>query len=130
MRALIRNAIVSDPTLESLGVVASGVLSGDMDTPAERPFLNLRWGQVNPGMDVVNISNLVIWVHDSPGDYEARINLILLRLREVITDLVGVQHTTGWLTAAEWSGDSGDLFDDGHGTITRTTSFTLVGSGQ
>ena len=130
MRALIRSAITSDPELQSLGVVSEGVLSGDVDTPEQRPFLNLRWGSVAPGMDVVNTSTLVIWVHDEPNDYEAKVNPILLRLRVIITGLVGVQHSTGWLTMAQWNGDSEDLVDDGHGTITRNTAFTLIGSGQ
>lgn len=130
MRALVRSAITSDATLIGLGVVASGVLSGDVDTPSERPFLNLRWGGVDPGLSTVNRGTLTIWVHDNKGDYETRINPILLRLRELLLSLVGVQHTTGWLTAVEWNGDSEDFVDDGHGTITRNVSFTLIGSGQ
>lgn len=130
MRALIRSTITGDGTLAALGVVAAGVLSGDVDTPAQRPFLNLRWGGIEPGLSTVNRGTLTIWVHDDPGDYEFRINPILLRLRDLLLSLVGVQHGTGWLTVVEWNGDSEDLVDDGHGTITRNVSFTLIGSGQ
>lgn len=130
MRALVRAAITADPQLQSLGVVSGAVLAGDIDTPQQRPFLNLRWGGVTPGIGPVNRGTLVVWVHDEPGDYEARINPILLRLRGIITELAAAQHTAGWLSVAEWTGDSDDLSDDGHGTITRNASFNLIGSGQ
>ena len=130
MRALVRSTLTADATLAGLGVVAAGVLAGDVDTPAERPFLNLRWGGVDPGLSTVNKGTLTIWVHDEPGDYEARVNPILLRVRALLLELVGEQHPTGWVVVVEWNGDSEDLVDDGHGTIARNASFTLVGSGQ
>jgi len=130
MRALVRSTITSDATLTGLGVVAGAVLAGDVDTPVQRPFLNLRWGGVDPGLSTVNRGSLTVWVHDNPGDYEVRINPILLRVRELLLDLVGQQHSMGWVVVVEWNGDSEDLIDDGHGTIARNASFTLVGSGQ
>lgn len=130
MRKLIRDAIIADPTLNSLGIDSDNCFAVDVDTPQERPFLQLRWGRNDIGLDVVTRRNLVIWVHDQPGDYTAHIDPILFRLRAVITSLVGVAHTTGYLVEAEWNGDSEDLADDGHKTITRNTSFSLVGSGQ
>lgn len=130
MRALVRSAIIADATLIGLGVVPSGVLAGDVDTPQARPFLNLRWGVTTPGLSVVNSRSLVIWVHDRPGDFTVRIDPIILRLRSVLDSLVGVSNGLGHVVAVEWTGDSEDLVDDGHGTITRTASFNLVGSGQ
>ena len=130
MRALIRSAILGDPTLAGLGVVSAGVLAGDVDTPQVKPWLNLRWSITSPGLAHVTRRGLVIWVHDQPGDYEARIDPIIRQLKVVLTALEGVAHPYGYLTTVEWTGDSEDLVDDGHGTITRTTSFSLVGSGQ
>lgn len=130
MRALIRSTITGDATLVGLGVVAAGVLSGDVDTPESRPFLNLRWSTTRPGLDVVTRRDLVIWVHDQPSDYESKIDPIIRRLRTLLPSLAGVVHPYGHLTAVEWTGDSEDLTDDGHGTITRTTSYSIVGTGQ
>lgn len=129
MRALVRSAILADPTLSGLGVVSQGVLAGDVDTPKQRPFLNLRWGQTLPGLDVVQRRTLEIWVHDKPNDY-TRIDSILVRLRAVVVSVVGSSNGLGHVVGVEWTGDSDDLVDDGHDTITRTASFSLVGSGQ
>lgn len=95
-----------------------------------RPFLQLRWGQNNVGLDVVTRRNLVIWVHDEPGDYSVKIDPILFRLRTLLPTLEGASNGLGHVVAVEWTGDSEDLADDGHKTITRNTSFSLVGSGQ
>lgn len=130
MRALVRSAIIADTTLAALGVVAGGVLAGDVDTPEQRPFLNLRWGTTTLGLDVVQRRDLVIWVHDRHNDYSVKVDPILLRLRTVLTSLVGMSNGLGHVVGVEWTGDSADLVDDGHDTITRTASFSLVGSGQ
>jgi hypothetical protein len=68
-------------------------------------------------------------VHDQPGDY-TKIDAIIYRLRSLIPSLVPSRDTQGWLQGVVWEGDSEDLTDDGHRTIARNTSFTLVGSGQ
>lgn len=130
MRALVRSAIIADATLITLGVVGPGTFAVDVDTPPQRPFLQLRWGRTDPGLSVVNRRNLVIWVHDKPGDYTLRIDPICIRLRSVLAALVGQSNGLGHVVDVEWLGDSEDLVDDGHKTIARTTSFSLVGSGQ
>jgi hypothetical protein len=130
VRTLIRSAIVADATLQSLGVVSAGVLMGEVDTPPERPFIQLRWGITLPGVSTVNTRTLIIWVHDRPGDYTLKVDPILARLRTVLAGVVGQTDGTGHLVDADWTGDSEDLIDEGHGTITRTASFAVVGSGQ
>jgi hypothetical protein len=130
MRELIRSTIIADATLISLGITGPDSFAVDVDTPAERPFLQLRWGQNNIGLDVVTRRNLVIWVHDEPGDYSVKIDPILFRLRALLPTLEGMNNGLGHVVAVEWTGDSEDLADDGHQTITRNTSFSLVGSGQ
>jgi len=128
MRAVIRSAIIGDATLQSLGVVASGVLTGDIDTPEPRPFLNLKWGVTNPG--VKNVSQrtvLAIWVHDSGNDYE-RIDAICRRLRVLLPSLLGLQDLNDYVSQVSWIGDGGDLRDEGHKTIVRVSSYTINGS--
>ena len=129
MRALIMQAIINDPELNTLGIDDENAFAVDTDTPEYRPFLQLRWGRNNVGLDVATRRDLTIWVHDEPGDY-GRIDSIILRLRALLPSLEGSSNGQGHLMAAEWTGDSEDLADDGHGTIARTTSFSLVGSGQ
>jgi hypothetical protein len=130
MRALVRTAILADSELQGYGIVGDGVFAVDVDTPPQRPFLQLRWGRNDPGLDRVTRRNLVIWVHDKPGDYTVKIDPIILRLRTLLAGLEGMSNGLGHVVAVEWTGDSEDLADDGHRTIARTTSFLLVGSGQ
>lgn len=131
MRTLIFGAIVGDATLNGLGITDDSSFAVDVDTPQARPFLQLRWGTNEIGLNKTDVSrrNLLIWVHDIPGDY-GRIDSIVRRLRALLPTLEGQFDGSGWLMAAEWTGDSEDLSDDGHETITRYTGFSLVGSGQ
>lgn len=129
MRALVRLALIEDPILVGLGIVPLGVLTGDVDTPEQRPFIQARWNNTTPGIDVASRRDVVLWVHDTPGDYD-RIDSVIRRIKTIMASLVGVPHSAGHLMVAEWTGDSADLTDDGHGTITRTTSFSVVGTGQ
>lgn len=129
MRTLIYQAIVNDPTLQGFGITGANAFAVDVDTPQTRPFLQLRWGVNAIGLDVSTRRSLVIWVHDQPGDY-TKIDQIIFRLRGLIPSLIGTRDTQGYLQGVVWEGDSEDLTDDGHRTIARNTSFTLVGSGQ
>lgn len=125
MRTIVFQAITSDPTLIGLGIEGENSFAGDVDTPEYRPFLQLRWGRNDIGLDVVTRRTLDIWVHDEGGDY-GRIDSIISRLRALLPTLEGTNN----VMAVEWTGDSEDLADDGHKTIARYTSFSLVGSGQ
>jgi hypothetical protein len=129
VRTLIYQAIINDPTLIGLGITGPSTFAIDVDTPAGRPFLQLRWGLNEIGLDVSTRRSLVIWVHDQPGDY-TNIDNIILRLRTLIPSLVPSPDSNGWLQGVVWTGDSEDLVDDGHRTIARNTGFVLVGSGQ
>ena len=131
MRALIFQALVSDPTLNSLGIDSASSFAIDVDTPQTRPFLQIRWGRTEIGLKTTAVSRrtITIWAHDLPGDY-TKIDQILARVKALLPGLEGQNNGLGYLLSAEWTGDSEDLADDGHGTITRNASFTLVGSGQ
>lgn len=133
MRDIILAALLGDATLVGLGVSDGAVLTGDVDTPAERPFLQLRYGATTPGPARggvgPNMRDLTIWVHDVPNDY-TRIDKIVQQIKIVMLALEAEQSalTDGWLAVVEWVGDSDDLADDGHRTITRNTSYRIVGS--
>jgi hypothetical protein len=129
MRALVMGAITADAPLMALGITENLSFAVDVDTPQGRPFLQLRWGTNNPGLDRVTRRFLVVWVHDQPGD-SGRIDSVISRLKVLLPALEGSSNGTGHIVAVEWTGDSEDLVDDGHRTIARTSSFTLVGSGQ
>jgi hypothetical protein len=129
MRATIARALYTDDILISEGITRQSVYSGDVDTPVQRPYIVLRWGTTNPGVDVSRQRSLVVWVHDQPNDY-ARIDRIIKRTRTVLTGIVARQTDVGWITAIDWLTDSDDLSDDGTHTILRTSAYNIVASGQ
>lgn len=129
MRTAVRQAILDDATLAGLGVVEAGVLAGDVDSFNARPFLNMKWGIRSPGMGTEVSQVLVIWVHDDPNDY-TRVAAICARLSVLLPSIVGLRDTVsgGWISQIRWDGESTDLADDGHKTIFRQCTFTIIGS--
>lgn len=136
LRSFIFSLITADPILNGLGFTEQNTFtSHDEDTPQARPFIILRWGSTNVGLNDwdtgvgSNLRQLVVWVHDDPGDY-VRIDQALDRVRTVLTLVRGTYTgTTGkYIGQATWNGDSDDLKDDIVGTITRNSSFTFIGS--
>jgi hypothetical protein len=104
-------------------VYAGGSLTG---RPHRSPFIVIRMmpNSVAVKQGFAHRQIAEVWAHDEPGSYQ-RIDRILSAVR---ADLVG-PVTIPDAIACEWSGDSQDLPDDGLGTITRSASFTLIGSG-
>lgn len=138
IRELIWNALRSDTVLNGLGVAADGsnIWQADaVDTLPSKPALVIRWGAAAPGVGErttagwvgAGTQTMVVWVHDEIGDFD-RIDKIITRIRTVLSGLVAQQgvvagHT---LICADWAGDSEDLRDDGYGTITRHSDWTIA----
>jgi hypothetical protein len=131
MRSLIFQTLVNDSALNLLGINSTDSFAVDVDTPAPRPFLQLRWGRNEIGLKNTGVSRrtLTIWVHDQPGDY-ARIDSIISRVKALLPTLQSQSTGQGWVVSVEWTGDSEDLADEGHRTIARNVGFEIVGSGQ
>lgn len=106
---------------------SSGSLEEDNAPP--RPFVVIRYGATNPGIGDVKRGSVTFWVHDDLGDY-SRINGVL---KQLYVTLHGREHLTDGngneIIRLEWTTDSNDLFDPGYRTITRNTTFNLVGKG-
>ena len=96
MRAIVRNAIILDPTLLVLGVTADATIAGDVDSPEGRPFLNLKWGPDVPSFrESLSVqTTLAVWVHHTPGDFDP-INKILTRLRILLPSIQAVVSPNG-----------------------------------
>lgn len=129
MRDTIARALWTDSQLVALGITRESLVSGDADTIEPRPYMVLRWGDTNPGVDVSRQRSLVVWVHDRPNDY-TRIDSIVSRVRDVLTSIVATRTSTGWVTTIDWLTDSGDLSDDATRTIVRNSSYNIVASGM
>lgn len=108
--------------IPAANIFGAGSLEG---SPAVKPFIMQRFGPKVRRIPEGPYSRTVsIWVHDVPGDY-LRIESALGLIRPLLEG----QVAEAGAISCEWAGDSGDLADDGYGTITRYTSFTLVGNG-
>lgn len=134
MRSVIWSALAGDEGLTSLGVVPGGILAGDVDTPTQRPFIQLRWLDGQRGVGVPGASHdrriLSVWVHDTPNDY-TRVDQVISRVKKVFYDVVAqADNGGGFVSQIDWFGDSDDLVDDGHGTICRNSTFYVVASGM
>lgn len=100
------------------------------DSVPERPFAVVRMGASTRGMGHVRARNVVISVHDDPGDY-TRIDRIL---KSIYGRLQGAEHLTleeneGEVMSCQWSSDSDDLFDPGFRTIMKQSTYAIVGTG-
>lgn len=129
MRTIVRSAIINDPALVGMGVKPEGVVTGDVDTPLARPFLNLKWGLTLPSFrgSLTKTATLVIWVHNDPSDY-GPIDRILTRLQVLLPSIEGSTAPDGSeVQVIDWLGDGPDLQDDGHRTIVKVGNYRVVG---
>jgi hypothetical protein len=128
MRSLIRLALITP--LAALDVAPDAIVSGDADSVHQRPFVNLQWSETTPGMSYVRKRSLVVWVHDEPADY-TRVDAIVKKVRTTLESLAAsMVDTGGWFHSATWLTDSSDLRNDERGTILRTSTYSVVGSGM
>lgn len=99
--------------------------AGAMDaTPDDKPFIQLKFGSkvkdAGPGL---YRQFMTVWVHDVPGDY-MRIDQVLGLIQKAFNVRIGQEGGI----KAQWIGDSQDLSDEGHNTITRNATYALVGA--
>lgn len=130
LRDVIFDRLKVDSVLNGLGINEASIFnSNDADTPQVRPMMVLRWGATSLGVGTVNERSLQVWVHDAPTDY-TRIDSALERVRASLAGLYGASTGTAgkFVSQIDWAGDSDDLTDDIQNTVTRYSSFTIVGS--
>jgi hypothetical protein len=72
----------------------------------------------------------VIWIHDRGADY-SKIDAGLSAVSGTLdgAEQVSEQDGSAELIRAEWTSTSGDLFDPGFRTITKNSSYRLIGTG-
>jgi hypothetical protein len=121
-RAAINTALLAAPGVSVDQVWAANAL----DTPTAWPFIMHRWEETAVAFGLVGTETVTIWVHDKPGDY-SQINAIIAWMKTALTSMVHVDGGDGYIvTCVDWTGESGDLWDDGWETITRNASFRVV----
>lgn len=99
--------------------------------PEEGPFGFIHYSIHSPGMGRITTRNLSLNVHDKLGSY-TDIELVLKAAREAFRSVQYpyVADDGTFLNSASWNGDGPDDFDTGWGTLTKTSTWTVVGSGE
>lgn len=131
MRDLFRSMIINEPSLTALIPAERWKGSGSVteENVPERMFAVIRYGIENIGMADLKRCLVTIWVHDQQGTYED-INKVLSALYGRLDHVAGQQDGSGnEITSCEWQSNSGDLYDTGFRTITRNTTFEIIGKG-
>lgn len=121
-------ALATPGTLGYLGLSAEALFAAESaDDVTLFPFLTHRWGPVTKGVGNSVRQSVDIWVHDRDRDY-VRIDAILKRVKAILTSVESITATEGHISQIDYEGSSPDLRDDGYDTITRNSTFTVIGS--
>lgn len=125
MRAAIYSLLREDEVLRGLGVEKVYASPG-IDTPKEQFFLVMRWLDSAPAFQLVGTRDLQVWVHKKDMDYFL-MGMVIQRIKELMTSTTHLQGSDGVFRQAAWTGDSGDLRDDGFRTFTQHAGFRCNG---
>lgn len=127
-RAALRSLIGTDAQMNMLGIEEEVIFSSNAtDTPdRSRMFVVIRWDEISRSAGGLSVHLASVWFH-TPQEIEidyGKIDLALLRLRELMDEVEQRTGADGWvLVAASWSGSSPDGFDDGYNSVTRYAQY-------
>lgn len=123
--AAVAAAVRDSDALHELGFTAAEVYrSMGMENTQANKFIVLRWGDTAPGVGPSNPVTLTVWAYDMPGSY-VDIDKALGAIKDILSAMVDVQDSEGWVTQIKWLGFSGDLYDDMMKRITKNAIFTV-----
>jgi hypothetical protein len=123
------DAALSTPgTLGNLGVLPDSIYAAEAaDDIKHYPFITMRWNIVAKGIGDVTRQSVDVWAHDRDRDY-LQIDAILKRVKVLCAGVQANAAVEGSITQIDWQSDSPDLRDDGYDTVTRNSTYTLIGS--
>ena len=105
-----------------------------LDSPAAglTRWMTIRWGSADApiGRDTqTRPVPMSIWVYDRERDF-TNISLALRRVRTLMANIQGMVLPGGsYLTAADWSFSSEDIWDDTYEAVARGETYRVVTSG-
>lgn len=140
VRAYVFSLIAADPELTGLGYTIANGFSGEApDSPPGDLFWVLRWETEQVGVPAargrakVTSRDVTLWAYDRQPTFD-RINLCIKRWQALLDGLeavkTGTEPNDGWITATTWNGDAGDGFDDVYNAQLRSSSYTIIASGD
>lgn len=140
VREYVFTLVANDPEMNGLGYsAANGFTEWAPDSPPAGQFWVLRWGPEVPGLagargrGRISSRDVTLWAYDRQQTYDT-INACLRRwvalMDSVEATRTGMGATDGWITSTEWAGDGDDSFDDVYNAQVRSSSYTIVASGD
>lgn len=140
VRELVFSLTNNDPELNALGLNFNTVYAnGAPDSPKERFWAVIHWGPETSGAPGqrgrgrVTERECALWVYNKDWEY-APINAALKRwcaLMDAIEAMrTGDETNDGWITQCDWNGDSDDSYDDVYEAYFRSSTYTIVASGD
>jgi len=133
MRATVRNLLLADPALTALIPTSRWFQAGAVLDVPPKPFAVLRWIAPVAGNARGSFARqLRVDVHDERGSY-ARIDRILGMpgriggVYSILSQAFGVTGVDGYISQADYLGDSGDQEDLDLRSNFKFSSWQLVG---
>jgi hypothetical protein len=134
LQTLIKTTLQNDtvPTigLRALGLPATkSVFQADtLESPSSKPFIIVRWLDVQAGMGRMKRRPFLLWVYDDEGDY-SRAKRMAQRAADVLCALPQTQIDGGWLGAIEDREMGAELADPGWQAVVVPYNLLAVASG-
>lgn len=125
-RATLRDLLALDTEMQTMVSPDGWYAFGAPDTPPERPFVVMKWGETEPGLGVIvpGSARVALWVYDEPADF-ARIDAVIDRAKRILDAAEHVIGLDGTITQADWVGDSEDFKDDVYECLVRTSVYRV-----
>lgn len=126
VRKLAFEAVAGNAEVLALVPAEQWVARGALTERLTTPFVVYAIGEELPAPGPVRRTTVEFWVHDEPGDY-TRIDDILEAIKVAAESTLQSEGYGYRMMVVEWTGNSGDLSDEGLHTATRTGGFRAVG---
>lgn len=134
LQTLVKTTLQNDdePTvgLRALGLSATkSVFQADtLESPKTKPFIIIRWLDVQAGMGAMKRRPFLLWVYDDEGDY-SRAKRIAARAAKVLCALPQTQLNDGWLAQIEDREMAAELADPGWQAVVVPYNLVAIASG-
>lgn len=140
VRELMYGLVSNDPVLNGLHLNQSTLYANfGADSPQHDFFAVLRWGgevttlTAQRGRLKVTERSCSLWVYDRQPTYD-RINDAIKRWCEIMDALearrTGDGTYDGFISSTYWEGDGDDAYDDALERYTKSSTYTIIASGD
>lgn len=132
MRDTVNAFLQAQPSLHALGLPEEdSVFQADtVNSPDQKPFIVVRWGEQEVLMGDSASHPGDLWVYDDFGDYN-RATAIAKEALRLLQDLIlQIQTEDGRISQIRSRGIGADLADDGFEALVIPGRFVAVGNGS